>query len=336
MATRDVWVLLEAEDKKIKTPSLGLMDEGERLSTRLGGRLQAVMFGERIDGIEQTVGHHGVDHLHIFHHESLRQYAPDLYAELLAGLLSNKEPHLFLGAATSLGADLIPRVASRLGAPVVTQCVEINFENELEFIKPVQNGRLHATLRCKTSGIKMATINPNVLFVLEEKKRAKMATVTEIKPEIPEIREGQAAVRATGFLKADHRTIDINEAEVIVAVGRGVGISENFKKVEEFADRIEGAIAGTRPMVDMGLLPFERQIGQTGKIVSPKLVVLCGISGAMEFSKGIETAETKIAINIDRQAPIFKSVDLGIVSDLSTFIPQMIRRIDQKRQPGEK
>ena len=136
-------------------------------------------------------------------------------------------------------------------------------------------------------------------------------------------------------MKADHRTIDIGEAEVIVAVGRGIGQKETLKIIEAFADRIEAAIGGTRPVIDAGFLPYERQIGQTGKMVSPKLVVMCGISGAMEFMKGIEGAGTKIAINLDRQAPIFKSVDFGIVDDLKALIPSIVSHIDRRANQTE-
>jgi electron transfer flavoprotein alpha subunit len=332
MANRNVWVLVEAEDKKIKGTSIGLMAEGERLSAQFESELHAVLFGHPIEAIDRIMGSHGVDHLHFFSDESLRQYSPMRFERLLVELLLKHEPSLFLAAASSLGSDLMPRVAAKLRAPLVTNCVEINSQRDVEFIKPVRNGRLHATFLCRGTGPKMATLHPGVLTAAEERKIAKIARVTEIKPEAE---EGAPPIRVTGFLKADHRTIDISEAEVLVAVGRGVGSKENFKKVEEFADLLQAAIGGTRPMVDAGILPFERQVGQTGKAVFPKLVLLCGISGAAEFSKGVEGAGTKVAINLDRQAPIFKSVDLGVVDDLNRFIPQMMTRIEKERQIKE-
>lgn len=322
---RDVGVLLEIEEKKIKNSSVGLIEEGKRLSAQLGGELDAVMFGERIEGIDQVVSRHGVNHLYLFEHEALKRYVPNIYEKLLTEIILKNEPYLFLAAATPLASDLMSRVAAKLKVPLVTNCVEIKVQERMEFIKPVQNRRLHATVICKVTGTKMATVNPNVLTLSEEKNQPKVTKVTEIKPEI---KEELFPIQVTGFLKADHRTIDISEAEIIVAVGRGMGSGEKFKMIEEFADRIKAAIGGTRPIVDAGILPFERQIGQTGKIVSPKLVVTCGISGAIEFTKGIENAVTKIAINIDRQAPIFKSVDLGILGDLNILIPKIIVHID--------
>lgn len=329
---RDVWVVLEAEDMKIKGSSFALIDEGKRLAVQVGGGLTAVFIGQGLEGINELVGTHGANHLYLFHEETLHQYVPELYERLLTQLLSGKKPYLVMAAATSLGSDLMPRVAAKLKAPLVTNCVEVRAGEDLEFIKPAQNGRLHATVICKAPGTKMATIDPDSLTIAKEEREPRIAEVTEMRPasEVDGL-----SVRVTGFLKADHRTIDISEAEIILAIGRGVGSKENFQMIREFADRIGAAIGGTRPAVDVGILPFERQIGQTGKAVSPKLIMMCGISGAMEFTKGIENARTKVAINIDRQSRVFKSIDLGIVGDLNRVIPQIIEHIDAMVDQGK-
>ena len=330
---RDVWVVLEAEDMKIKGSSFALIDEGKRLAVQVGGGLTAVFIGQVIEGIDELVGTHGANHLYLFHEETLHQYVPELYERLLTQLLSGKKPFLVMAAATSLGSDLMPRVAVKLKAPLVTNCVEVRAGEDLEFIKPAQNDRLHATVICKAPGTKMATIDPDSLTIAKEEREPRIAEVTEMGPATG---GDGLSVRVTGFLKADHRTIDISEAEIIVAIGRGVGSKEDFQMIREFADRIGAAIGGTRPAVDVGILPFERQIGQTGKAVSPKLIIMCGISGAMEFTKGIENARTKVAINIDRQSRVFKSIDLGIVDDLNRVIPQIIEHIDGMVNQGER
>jgi electron transfer flavoprotein alpha subunit len=325
MMDRDVWVLLEAEDKKIKSSSIALLDEGKRLALQLGGGLTAVFIGQGIEKIEELVGTHGARHLYCFQDETLQQYVPEMYERLFTQLLSGNKPYLIMAAATSLGSDLMPRVAAKLKAPLVTNCVEIKAGEDIEFIKPVQNGRLQATVVCKAPGTKMATIDPDSLTIAREEREPKIAEVTEMKPATG---GDGLSIRITGFLKADHRTIDISQAEIILAIGRGIGSKENFPMIQEFADRIGAAIGGTRPAVDAGILPFERQIGQTGKTISPKLIIMCGISGAMEFTKGIENARTKVAINTDRQSRVFQSIDLGIVGDLNRLIPQIIEHID--------
>ncbi len=308
------------------------MDEGKRLSAQLGGELHAIIFAQRFEGVDQMVGAYGVNQLYLFGQEPSKRYTPDICEGLVTEILLGNKPYLFLAAASSFGSDLMPRVSARLRVPLVTNCLEIRIEGDVKFIKPVQKGRLHATVICKSAGTKMATVNSNVLTISEEKKQPQIAEVIEMKPKTE---EDSTSIHVTGFLKADHRTIDIAEAEIIVAIGRGVGSNENFKMVQEFSDRIQAAIGGTRPVVDVGILPFERQIGQTGKIVSPKLILMFGISGAIEFTKGIENAETKIAVNVNRHEPIFRSADLGIVGDLNALIPKIIDHIDRKANPNK-
>jgi electron transfer flavoprotein alpha subunit len=328
----DVWVLLETEDKKIKNISLSLIDEGKRLSEQLGGKLCGIMFSRRFEKVDEVVGIHGVDQLYVFHHGTANFYNPIVYGELLTRVVLRNRPCLFLAAATSYGSDLMPRVAAKLRAPLVTHCVEIRIKDNIEFVKPVQRGRLHATIISKIAGTQMATIDPKALNPSREKSQSKTAKVTEI---VEETGDEQGPIQRVGFLKADHNTIDISEAEIIVAVGRGIGSVDRFELIKAFANRIGAALGGTRPVIDAGLLPFERQIGQTGKMVSPKIIILCGISGAMEFTKGIENAETRIAINIDSQAPIFRSVDLGIVGDLNVTISKILTHIDEESKLKE-
>ena len=173
----------------------------------------------------------------------------------------------------------------------------------------------------------MATFLPERLISREAPKvKDGEAELSELK-KLPA--EKASPVKVTGFLKADHRTIDITEAEIIVAIGRGLGSKENLRAIESFADQIGAAIGGTRPMVDEGILPYERQIGQTGKRVSPKLIFLFGISGATEFVQGVANAGTSVAINIDSQSPILKSVDLGIVGDLNVLTPKIVQHLSK-------
>lgn len=329
---KDVWVLLEVAHNKLESYSIALAHEGKRLSDDLGGKLCAVMIGPRIERMERIVGEHGVTHLFYACVERLTHYDPEIFERLLSELLLKHKPCLFMSAATSLGSDLMPRLAAKMRSPLVTNCIEIKAQQEIEFVRPVQNGRLHATVVCKANATKMATVSPEVLILAEEISLPQVAEVTQFTSEIGET---PPRVRVTGFLKADPRTIDINEAEFVVAIGKGIGPKDNLSIYQEFADRIGAAIGVTRPVVDDGILPFDRQIGQTGKDISPKLLVMCGISGAIEFTKGVEWARTKIAINTDRKAPIFKTVDLGILGDVNTVVPKLIEFINRKSDIDE-
>ena len=326
-ANKEIWVLLEADDRKISRQSLALLAEGERLSGECNGQLHAVFLGPAIEGIGKEVGARGAGTLHQCVDEGLRQYDPLFYEQVILDLLKERQPFLLLALSSSLGSDLLPRLAFKLNAPLVTHCAEIEVQEngELHFVKPVQKGRLFATVQCKGDGMRMATFLPERLISREA------ANEKGVEAEVSEMRRLPAdkarPIRVTGFLKADHRTMDITEAEIIVAIGRGLGSKENLKAIESFADQIGGAIGGTRPLVDEGILPYERQIGQTGKRVAPRLIFLFGISGATEFVQGIAAAGTSVAINIDSQSPILKSVDLGIVGDLNVLTPRIVRHI---------
>jgi electron transfer flavoprotein alpha subunit len=329
----DIWVLLETEDKRLGSYCAGLIHKGKRLCDKRGGELYAVLMGPHRDDITPQLGTQGVKHLYHCRDDTLADYTPEIYEYLVTDLLLKYKPYLFLSAATSLGSDLMPRIAAKLKAPLVTHCVEIRADEDAEFIKPVQNGRLQATVVCRTSGTRMATLSPEVLMVAEEVNLPKAAQVTEIKTPVAKV---PTRILFRAFLKADHKTIDIREAEFVIALGKGIGTKENVSIYERFADQIAAAIGGSRPVVDVGILPFERQVGQTGKEISPKLIVLCGISGSVYFTKGIEGARTKIAINTDRNASILKEVDLGIVTDVNNLIPQFIEYINRKTRTKSK
>lgn len=326
---RDIWVLLEAEDNKISRQSKALLGEGERLAREINGQLHAIFLGPALDGINRDVGSRGAGKLYLCANEGLRQYDPSIYEQILGDLLKESQPALLLALSSSLGSDLLPRLAFKLGAPLVTRCadIEVKADGALNFLKPVHNGRLFANVLCRGEGVKMATFLPERLAGNEEPLTdGNEAEIAALKMAVC---RPAPAIRVTGFAKADHRTIDITEAQVIVAVGRGLGAKENLAAVEAFADRVGAAIGGTRPMVDEKILPYERQIGQTGKRVSPKLIFLCGISGAIEFTQGVRNAGASIAITIDPQAPILKTVDLGIVGNLNEVLPQLLEHISR-------
>ena len=162
--------MLEAEDKKIKGTSIALLDEGKRLSSQLGGKLHAMMFGQKAEGMEQMVGAHGAEQLYIFYQEPPVQYVPNIYERSLIENLPKDKAFLFLAVASSFGSNLMPRIAAQLKAPLVTNCLEIKVQDNIEFIKPVQNGRLHATVICRTGQTQMATVNPSVLTTPEGKR----------------------------------------------------------------------------------------------------------------------------------------------------------------------
>lgn len=331
-SSNEIWVLLEADDRKISSRSAALLAEGRRLSHEAGGELHAIFLGPALEAIGTDARLGGVTRLYLNDDEAFLQYDPALYEDALNNLIADHKPALLLALSSSIGSDLLPRLAFKWESALVVNCadIEVRESGGFQFIKMVQKGRLFASVNSPTPGMKMATFLPERLATDSplpdssgEVKVALFKTQADRK---------RAAITVTGFIKADHRTIDIAEAEVIVAVGRGVVSIESFAAVKEFADQVGGAIGGTRPMVDAGMIPYERQIGQTGKRVSPKLIFLFGVSGATEFIQGVSNPGTSVAINIDRQAPVFKSVDLGVVGNITELTPKLVSRVTGRQK----
>lgn len=329
--SNDVWLLLEAEESRLGVLSLGLMSEGRKLADRLGGELNAVLLGPDIENIAATAGAHGVNVLHHQRADGAAARDADACGILVADLLSEHGPRLFLSVASSFGSDVMPCVAAKIGAPLVTDCAAIEIADDIAFTKLVQSGKLVATIVGKTDGTQLATLSPEALATAEAASPDRVAEVSTLAPSPA---NAPAMARVVETIKADHRTIDIRHAEFVIAIGKGVGPKENVVAFQRLADLIGAAIGGSRPAVDGGLLPFERQIGQTGKRISPKLVVLCGISGHDYFLKGIEQARAKIAINTDRKAPVFKDVDLGIVADVNALVPALMDYFKRRAKDG--
>lgn len=318
--SNDVWLLLEKEARRLGHFSLGLIREGRRLSERRGGALCAIGVGMAIENLGELAGRHGIEHLYRLADEA--SCGPDRLADSIATLVSAHRPALLLAVASSFGADLMPRLSARLRAPLLTNCLDIAAPDDFEFTRAIHGGRQRATLRCPAGGLQLATLSPEAFGPTEAPNSPRRAEVIEVSLAPP----GGLAdrVRYRQHLKADHRTVDIREAEYIVVVGKGVGTPEKRAVIERFADLIGAALGGSRPAVDAGVVPYDRQVGQTGKKVSPRLIVLCGVSGSEYFMRGIEPSAVKVAINPDRKAPVFAAADLGIVADANELIPRFL------------
>ena len=327
----DVWVVAEQREGEFAEVTLGLLSEARRLCKKLtGGSLSSIVLGPAAAGCGDVLGRYGAERVYVLDHPSLTSSGPEIAPALIAGLAREKAPFLILFAATSTGSDLAVRVAARLQTALVTQCVDIRVgaDKGLEFVKAVSDEMLYATLRAEVEGVQVATVSADVMEI-EAPDNDRRAEVVEIPPSLSAARP---RLRTLDVIKGDPKTISLEEAEVVVAGGRGLGDGASFQLVRDLAEAIEGSVGGSRPVVDEGLLPFERQIGRTGKSTSPRLFVACGISGASEFTGGMEKSKQLIAINTDKNAPILKMADLGIVGDGRQVIPEMVRLIREQRK----
>ncbi len=327
---QEIFIMAEQREGTIAESSFLLLSEGKRLKKKLGvfHSLSAILVGHGMKDLESELGSHGADRVYYFDHPLLEKYEPDLYTGLIAEWTREKNPDLFLLGATALGRDLAPRIAARLRVGLVTQCVDLIVDrDQLTAVKPVSNQYLYQMVAFRGQGPKMLTFAVNTMAKDDPdlRRRAELIRI------LPQIGKERPRIRFVELINADPRTIGLEEADRIVCGGRGVG-KGTFDVIFQLADALNGSVGGTRPVIDWGILPYERQIGQTGIEVTPTLLMTFGISGANEFTVGMEGSKLVIAINMDRKARIFKFADLGIIGDLHKIVPFLIDEVKKQRQ----
>jgi electron transfer flavoprotein alpha subunit len=327
---QEILIMAEQKDGTIQESSFSLLSEGKRLKKRLGGShaLSALLVGHGMKDLESELGAYGADQVYYFDHPLLEKYQPDLYTGLIAEWVREKNPDLFLLGATALGKDLAPRIAARLRVGLVTQCVDILVDGDRVIaVKPVSDEYLFQRVVFRSQGTKMLTFAVSAMA----KDNPDPSRRSEVVRILPQIDKEQPRVRFMELIKADPKTIGLEEADRIVCGGRGVGKGA-FEVIDQLADAFNGSVGGTRPVIDWGILPYERQIGQTGIEVYPTLLMTLGISGANEFTAGMEGSKLVVAINIDRKARIFKFADLGVIGDLHKIIPLLIDQVKKQKR----
>ncbi|MEM3068995.1 MAG: electron transfer flavoprotein subunit alpha/FixB family protein [Nitrososphaerales archaeon] len=323
---KGIWVFTEQINGKLKNVGLELLGAGRKIADKLGEELVAVLLGHDVNGLVKDLGAYGADKVILVEHELLKQFTVDAYTKVLAELSIKHKPSVFFIGGTLNGRELAPRLAARLNTGITSDCVDfdINSDGHLIHVKPF--GKLMAKIICKTRP-QMATAKPNVFKKLEPNwdRRAKIIR-EEVKINPEDIR-----TKILGTVEANENPYgSIEDADVIVAVGKGLCSKENLKLIQELADLLGASVACTRPTVDRGWLPSSQQVGQSGKTVSPKLYIAIGISGAMYHTVGMKNSDIIIAINKDPKAPIFQIATYGVVGDLFKILPLLIDRLKKE------
>ena len=309
----------------IHTVFFELLNKAKELAQNLGGvDVNAVLFTtpNKIDDYKESFCNMGVDNVFYYEDEKFKNYSTEYYSKLMVKLVNEIKPEILLIGATNIGRDLAPRVSGALHTGLTADCtnLDINEKGQLAATRPTFGGQLMATILCKTYP-QMATIRPNVFKVSPVND---FVDTKFIKQEI-DITQWHDRVKIVEFKKTIENIInELDSAQIIVAGGKGLKNEEGFRLLREFADKIGGVIGATRVAVEMGLAPQSAQIGQTGKTVSPKIYIACGISGAIQHTIGMENSEHIIAINNDETAPIFDIADTGIVGDFFEIIPKFL------------
>lgn len=323
--SKSVCVLAEHEEGQIEAASLETLSCGRQLADGLGGRVVAVVAGSDSRELAGLLASYGADEVFLLDSPLLLEYSAELYVEALSGLIKDKNPDVFLCGATVIGRDLAPRVAARLSTGLVSECISlaINQEGQLSGTKLTHGGMISSTILCPASRPQMATVKPGIMTMA----RQDAARKAEIKIITPELCRSESRLRLKGVARADPDKISLDEADIIVAGGKGIASRENFQLLEEMAGQLGGIVAGSLGAIDAGWLPRKKLIGQTGTTVAPKLYIACGISGSVYHILGMRDSGFVIAINKDRNAPIFKVADMSIIGDATEIVSAIIEKL---------
>ncbi len=307
----------EQKDGKLRRPSLEALSEARRLAAALGASVETVVIGPGGDGHAAELASYGADKVHVYDDAALAAYATEAWARALAQAVQSAKPAVVLVPFTSIGKDLAPRVAARVGAGLASDCVALAVKDgRLEARRPMYAGKALASVRWDGEP-QIATLRPNV-FALATPDSSRKAEVVK----------GTVDTTSRAKVTTVHATaaggkVELGEAQVIVSGGRGLKGPEHFHLVTELADAFGGAVGASRAVVDAGWVDHQMQVGQTGKTVSPGLYIACGISGAIQHLAGMSTSRIIVAINKDADAPIFKVASYGIVGDVFDVMPKL-------------
>jgi electron transfer flavoprotein alpha subunit len=327
--SHDIWILVHHREGIIEEVTFGLIGEACRLLSDLGGngRVTAVALGSGLEPELKILGAYGAQKILYIESDSLRHYHGELFAEVLSNLAKRCAPSCILMAHTAEASDLSPRVAALLETGLVTRAMDFRIDQSRHAvaIRPVDNGYLFEETRFDCESPYIVSFLPSVLTPLEPDMNAK----ADITVEFPDVTSDDLKTTIVKIIEANPEDLDLEEADIIVSGGMGVGRGDAFNIIHDLARVIGGSVGGTRPIIDWQVLPFEQQIGQTGKTVSPHLILACGISGANEFTAGMEKSKLVVAINTDPHARIFRFADLGIIGDVHKVLPLLVSRIKE-------
>lgn len=318
---KKVFVLVEHRRGKIRDITFELLSGAAAVGPELDGRVTAVLLGADVDSfIEQLKP--WADEILAVDDPGLKHFNADTYQQVMAALIKDHQPVLTLIPQSGFGMDLAPSLAVQLNLPLTTDCFGIRFEDgALTALRQMYSGKVNAWIRFADAPGCILTIRSSSFPAEEAGKKADVVKVDS--PLTEEI----ACRRFVDYVEAAVGDVDITQAEIVIGVGRGVKEKENMSVIEKLAEATGAVLACSRPVVDAGWLPKERQVGSSGKSIKPKLYIALGISGSFQHTAGLKGAETVVAVNKDCNAPIFGVADYGIVDDLFKIVPVLSEKI---------
>ncbi len=309
-----------------------LAAKANELSKKLNDApIYAILLGSKnlVENFKEGFTENNIDTVYVVEDERLQDYSTEYYSKIITDLTKEIDPEIFIIGATTQGRDIAPRISSSLHTGLTADCIEldINEKGQLAATRPTFGGQLMATILCKNQP-QMATVRPKVFKPLKEFVKKDTKFITK-KANIDDI---EKKVKLIEFLKNPEKEESaLEDAEIIVAGGRGMKDLMGFEMLKEFASLLNAKVGASRVAVEMGLASHEMQIGQTGKTVTPKIYIACGISGALQHTVGMTGSDKIIAINIDKNAPIFDIADIAIAGDVFEILPELINMIKNNK-----
>ena len=323
---KGIFIFVEQVDHVIHKVSFELIGKGKELAKTLDTQVTAVLLGSETGNLVEELVSFGADAVITVDDPALATYMTEPYTKAMTAVIEQYRPEIVLVGATAIGRDLAPRVSARMHTGLTADCTRLEIQeetNHLMMTRPAFGGNIMATILCPEHRPQMATVRPGVMQCAEKQ------TGDASQVEIFAVAGLEAAknVEIVEIIKKISECVDIADADVLVAGGRGMGSAENFAMLEELAGVLGGTVAASRAAVDAGWQDKSRQVGQTGKTVRPNLYIACGISGAIQHMAGMEESDVIVAINKDETAPIFEIADYGLVGDVAKIVPLLVKEM---------
>ena len=323
---KNVWILAEVNHGKLSPTAYELLNAGRKLADDLGEKLCAVLLGSGVEKFAAELFEYGADIVYVCDDAHLANYVDDVYAKTLAAMIAQYKPNKFLLPATNMGRSLSAKTAVFAGTGLTADATEVLINKEdgqLHATRPTFGGNLMATITCKRTRPEMCSLRP----MSYEKAVRVPGRQGEVIRFVFDAEKYTSLAKFIEFIKNEGDGLDLSEAEIIVAGGRGLGKPEGFALLKKLADRLGGAVAASRAPVDNGWIDYRYQIGLTGRTVKPKVYIACGISGQIQHMAGMSGADVIVAVNKDPQAPIMKVANYAVQGDLYEVIPAMLEAV---------
>ncbi|RLE68455.1 MAG: electron transfer flavoprotein subunit alpha/FixB family protein [Thermoprotei archaeon] len=316
---KGILIYAEVESGRIHPVAFELLGKAREIGEKISGQAWSIILGHEIKDLASELIQYGADKVFVYDHPTLREFDVIRYKEILVNFVKKFNPEIFLIGATPLGRSLAPRVAASLRTGLTADCIDLRIDEngDLIQIRPAFTGNILAHIKTKSRPI-MATVRYRVMEI-PEKDPSRSGEIVEM--EVPEI--GETGLRM--LEKVEERRVNLAEADIIVAGGRGLKSKDDLKMLEELASLLGGVVGVSRPLVDEGWISKDHQVGFSGNTVKPKLYIACGISGSPQHLAGMRDSEIIVAINVDPSAPIFRYADYGVVGDLYEVLPRLMK-----------